>query len=654
MAIEKMFMVDMVGHLSDLDEIVKSVVLTSSVHPVSAFQEIDTTDFTLSTTENNIDALIDTCYIRPYSKDRDYSAIEKKVTKLKDLCSIAYKSDKENKDYISDYNTLKDVVEEINNKFFELHDKLTEKINLKEKNEKLIQGMEFLKELNLPLDQLEELKNFDFKAYKVSQNNMLKLKGNYENIPSVVMSIYKEKEYEIVITFTPNLLIKETERIFKSLNCEEIDVSGSYKGTPKEIKLNLQSEVKVLEREIEKLNKTIKDFWIENEEHVKLICRSLDLQIKCEEIKSYMAVTREFFYLCGWVPESKLNLFKEYMGRFESKLIIIEKKSEEIKNANIIPPTKLKNNSFVSPFETMVNMYGVPSYSETDPTTFLGITYMIMFGAMFGDVGQGLVFFFAGLLIKYKKNKANIGDILVRLGASSTVFGFCYGSLFGFEEVIPALVVRPMEDIKDVLLGAIVFGCALLIIGFIYSLINSVKRKDLENGLFGKDGLTGLVFYVLLLTFAATKVAKIETMPTNAWIIIFVVLLTIMFLKQPIANFILKKRPLFNEDKKDYFIEGGFGVVETLLSMFSNTVSFIRVGAFALNHVGLFIAFAAMANMMHGAIGSTFMYVLGNVIIIGLEGLIVFIQGLRLEYYELFSKYYEGAGVPFEPIILEQ
>ena len=86
--------------------------------------------------------------------------------------------------------------------------------------------------------------------------------------------------------------------------------------------------------------------------------------------------------------------------------------------------------------------------------------------------------------------------------------------------------------------------------------------------------------------------------------------------------------------------------------MLSNTISFIRVGAFALNHAGLFIAFVTMANMMKSSIGSIAVLVIGNIIVIGLEGLVVFIQGLRLEYYELFSKYYEGGGVEYKPVRL--
>ena len=155
-----------------------------------------------------------------------------------------------------------------------------------------------------------------------------------------------------------------------------------------------------------------------------------------------------------------------------------------------------------------------------------------------------------------------------------------------------------------------------------------------------------------VIVFALTKYSGTSSMPTSAWTALFVILLALMLFKEPLANLIQGRRPLYSESKKDYFVEGGFGVIETLLSMLSNTLSFIRVGAFALNHVGLFLAFSALANMMNNRFESVFMYVLGNIIIIGLEGLIVFIQGLRLEYYELFSKYYEGSGTPFEPVSL--
>jgi len=130
-----------------------------------------------------------------------------------------------------------------------------------------------------------------------------------------------------------------------------------------------------------------------------------------------------------------------------------------------------------------------------------------------------------------------------------------------------------------------------------------------------------------------------------------VVLLLLMVFKQPLAGLVTNNRH-HEESAADYYIEAGFGVIETVLSSASNIISFIRVGAFALNHVGLYIAFATMAEMLKSKTGGIAILVMGNIFIIGLEGLVVFIQSLRLEYYELFSKYYSGYGIEYKPISL--
>ena len=123
----------------------------------------------------------------------------------------------------------------------------------------------------------------------------------------------------------------------------------------------------------------------------------------------------------------------------------------------------------------------------------------------------------------------------------------------------------------------------------------------------------------------------------------------LLLVKQPLSNKLLGNTQLFDEAQSAYYVEGVFNLFETFLGMISNTASFIRIGAFALNHVGLFIAFHTLAEMIGTTTGNIAMFLLGNIIIIALEGLVVFIQGLRLFYYELFSKYYSGDGILFTP-----
>lgn len=649
MSIEKMLMLNMVGHISDLDSICKSVVSAGCLHPVSAIHQIDTSDFTLSTTEDNLEALIDVCSIRPYTSDREYSIINRKITKLKELCSISKGSRVLPGDLIYDYKEIENSTAELIDLFQDTYNELEHKKREEAEIAGFIKHLEFLKGLNVSLYEVQNLKNFSFDIFKLTRENVIKLKHNYENVPSIVKSVYKGTEYVIVICFTPNVFKAESDRIFKSLNAESIALPVNCDGTPDEIITALSQRLREIRNEKINLEKELEKLSKENGDKVNLLEKSFEFEMKSAEIKNNIACTNGFFYLCGWVPQGELKKLKSAVELYSEKLIIIEKNTEEI-TGDITPPTKLKNNLFIKPFESMVGMYGMPAYGELDPTGFLGISYIIMFGAMFGDVGQGLVFLLAGLFMQHKKHSDTIGGVLVRLGIGSTIFGWFYGSIFGFEHVIKPLIISPMEDIMSILIYAIIFGCGLLIVGFVYSILNSIKQKNIENGVFGKDGVVGLVFFLCIVVMALTIYMEIEIMPIGFWIFIFAVLLVIMLLKEPLAHLVQNKRPLYSESKSEYFIEGGFGVIETLLSTFSNTLSFIRVGAFALNHTGLFLAFSALANMMHNSAGSIFMYVLGNVIIIGLEGLIVFIQGLRLEYYELFGKYYDGSGVPFEPV----
>jgi V/A-type H+-transporting ATPase subunit I len=350
----------------------------------------------------------------------------------------------------------------------------------------------------------------------------------------------------------------------------------------------------------------------------------------------------------GFVPVSNVARLKsELESQFGSNLIILVDDVNKT-GPGITPPTKLSNIKFFKPFEILVKMYGTPAYHEKDPTTFFGLTYMLLFGAMFGDVGQGFLLLFAGLILEVVLKKTGLGGLLSRIGLSSTIFGFIYGSVFGSEKIIPPLLIRPMANINYILISGVVFGIVLILGAYIYNIINSSIEKDIEQGLFSRNGAAGLIFYLILL-YTIFRVFVTHSSISPAFVYTMIGLLLSMVFKEPLANKLTHADKLYQESPANYYIEEGFGVIETLLSMLSNTISFLRVGAFALNHVGLYIAFATMARMMTYSWGSLAILVLGNIIIIGLEGLIVFIQALRLEYYELFTKYFRGDGIEYMP-----
>ena len=217
------------------------------------------------------------------------------------------------------------------------------------------------------------------------------------------------------------------------------------------------------------------------------------------------------------------------------------------------------------------------------------------------------------------------------------------------EDVIPALLIRPFENINTILLAAIYLGIILTVIAYGLGFYNIFLEKDLGEGLFGKKGIAGFTLYIMFLMLVL-RIVKGKGLPMSAIIILMIVSILLMIFKLPLTNLITNVRPLHKDvDVSSYYIEETFSIVETVLSIFSGTVSFIRVGAFAINHVGLFMAFTTIGDMIGTKGGSIAMIIIGNIVITVLEGFIVSIQGIRLQYYELFSKYYRGDGIEFTP-----
>ena len=215
------------------------------------------------------------------------------------------------------------------------------------------------------------------------------------------------------------------------------------------------------------------------------------------------------------------------------------------------PPTRLNNPGFFQPFETVVKMYGVPAYEETDPTIFVGITYMLLFGMMFGDVGQGLVIALAGYLLSRRKGM-EAAKLLTYFGVMSMIFGVFYGSVFGNEELLRHyLPFIPMIDpmaVKMQLLGvSVVFGIGLLLIAMLINLYNLWKNKDMGRFLFDKNGIAGLVLYVAILYLILATVLK-QAVPI--WLIggLIVVSMLVLFFSERLAQGLNRKRHLAEAD----------------------------------------------------------------------------------------------------------
>ena len=648
MAIEKMAMMNVVGLMEDVDKIAREIILIENIDITNALNEINNSHFTLEVEDENVDELLDMNLIKPLRDERDYGDMIKKIDKLSNIYEEKFSINKKYLKETYEFDQCLKNLDSLYNKIIKPYNKIEELKNELKDTREYVRNLTHIKDMDINFKTLRELEYFTYTFGTLKKEDIKKLKGNYENITAVVLHIGSGENGEVYLVISPKELELETNRILRSLNYHNIIFPKEFDGSPGEIIKDLNIKEDLIKKELENFEMEFEDLKNQYRIDIEECYSKVKLQEKVKEVENHMVSSNNFFYFSGWVPYDDKNQIESRLSKISDLIVIF--KGEEDMEVGFKPPTKLKNNKIFKPFEYLVNMYGTPSYSEIDPTVFLSITYMFLFGAMFGDLGQGFVIFLGGILLR-KKSSA-LGGILSRLGISSMIFGILYGSFFGFEDVFEALLIRPFENINTILVSAIVIGVVLLLLGYLFSILNAIKSKDLKEGAFGRNGLAGFLFYVTVILLVLGKVLGRDILSMSLGVTIIILLIILIIIREPLANLMLNKRPLYHEPAPSYYIESGFDIFETLLSMLSNTVSFIRVGAFALTHVGFFIAFETIAHIIGNMAGGVFILILGNVIIIGLEGLIVFIQGLRLEYYELFSKYYRGEGKEFKPIRL--
>lgn len=564
--------------------------------------------------------------------------VDSSIPKTFNLTDIENQIEESKKELLN----LDDEINDLKDSYKDVIDSLSYNLSLREKaidyeNSLALGDKYFYFSALVPENDMKKMENLE-KKYDDTRLVATESKVDKKKKPKKDDDKTNKKNEESYLLVYPEKVKEDVSRSINTMGFvdNEIPDNVNISNIEKEyIKAN--DELLSINREIEVINNQYGDV-IEN------LSYSLDHARKSEELKSSMAQGDEYFYLSGWVPESEVNKFKGLEEKYDNTILT----TRDDESVDQDPPTRLKNNSVFRPFEFLVNMYGAPNYDEIDPTPFFAITYLLLYGLMFGDLGQGLVFIAIGFWLA-KKNKV-FGGLIKRIGLSASFFGLMYGSFFGREDIIPTLLIKPFDNIMTVLIASVAFGVGLMVISYIIGIYNKVsKQHNIEEGFFGKEGLAGLMMMLSFIVIVLNIVNK-SPIPMPIGVILLVASIVMMVFKQPIARKIEGKKRLYDQGKGDYYVESSFSIIEALLSVFSNLVSFTRVGAFAINHVGLYMAFEVMAKLAGGGIIGFIILILGNVLIIGLEGMIVFIQGLRLEFYEMFSKYYEGNGRLFRPI----
>jgi len=290
------------------------------------------------------------------------------------------------------------------------------------------------------------------------------------------------------------------------------------------------------------------------------------------------------------------------------------------------PPMVLRNPVWGRPFEQFVRMLGMPAAGEADPSSLLAILVPLMFGYMFGDVGQGLVLVAAGLLLR---RRWPVLDILVVNGFAATLFGFVFGSVFGREDIIPALWLHPMVQPLPVLQVPLAGGVLVLLLGLTLKALQYVWQGEARQ--WWRIEAPQLLLYVSLLMTPFWPPVGLLAVAALLWYLL---------------GALLQQR-----HDPAYALPAALGsLVENLLQLLINTLSFVRIGAFALAHAGLAQAFMTLADIPEGRLMTLVIMLLGNLVIIVLEGLVVTIQTTRLVLFEFFIRFVRAGGRVFRPL----
>ena len=518
-------------------------------------------------------------------------------------------------------------------------------------NQEAIIQLQHVADIDVDFDDLFSCKYLQVRFGKIPANNVTKL-DYYETLPFVFKAFHNDNQFIWCMYITTPGDAPEVDNIFSSLYFERIHIPTFVHGSPELAISEIQEEANVAREQSKKLKMRIDKMFTNDRDKLNEIYTIAKHLNDVFVMQKYVVVIGDKLTVNGFVPVRSTKKFKE---DFES----LEKVTVDIKPANsdvrLSPPTLLKSNWFSRPFRMFVEMYGVPKYNDADPTLLVSLSYTLLFGIMFGDVGQGLILSLVGL-IAYKKFGFQLGAVGVRLGISSTLFGIVFGSVFGNEEIlIPMFNAMSPDNTMTLLIAAICLGIVLIIIsmgfntGPVFNVVLNFKKKNIGEALLSQNGVCGLIFYISILGLVINMFLGLGFVNAIYVIVLIAIPLLLIFLKEPLIRKFVEHEEMFPNGFGAFFVEGFFELFEVVLSFITNTMSFLRVGGFVLSHAGMMLVVYTLAEMV-GGVGELAVILFGNIFVMCLEGLIVGIQVLRLEFYEMFSRYYEGNGVPFRTI----
>lgn len=531
--------------------------------------------------------------------------------------------------------------------------------------------------LQVSYSELEHLSFLSLKIGKLNPENFDDLTQALDGAAEVI-PLGEDKTHVLIASSKKGRFAVESE--LKNFGFVEMEIPSDFKGVPEDVLAGLAEQTKNAEKVIRSLREEKKNYAETHRQILFDLLGSYSVAVQIEEVKSKLQSTDLVYRVTGWVPATEVEDYMHGLDELTSSRIAVReynpREVQSVLSGKEQVPVNLSHGKFVKSFERMIFSYGSPVYGTIDPTPFVAIFFTLLFGIMFGDCGQGLVFLLMGILMSKKVVKVGgwnkFAPIFMAIGISSSIMGLLTGEFFSNETLLepfamwvtglwgtphaPIVKMMPSSDPNSIIVMFTVFGIAVGIgfvintIGLIINIVNNIILKRYAEALFGKNGLSGAVFFWYVIVMIIRIFAFGHTIATYDWIVIGVTLFFASF-AEPFERAMEGKKPLLENGFGTYLIAGIVELIEVISGYLSNTVSFVRVGAFALSHAVLDFLILTLTEMVGGeaSVAGIAILIVGNAIIIVLEGMIVAIQVIRLQYYEFFSKFFHETGREFTP-----
>lgn len=513
---------------------------------------------------------------------------------------------------------------------------------------------------------------------KLPASNVKRFEESLRGLPVLPMALGQQNGAAHYLLLSMKRDQEQIERLLADAGWTKVELPKELLSVREDLAKELTEKLQRLTDEQKKLQDQVTALIRKEEPHLKDLWVKLRTQELCARIQASFRSSSRTVLFTGWLASStKERLSAKITEACHGRCYLEWHEADGKETSAAEVPVQFNNPKVLAPFQMLVSNFGVPQYGTIDPTPFVMPLYLIMFGLMFADVGQGLVLMLAGALgarlTRYNEAKRgvyNLSALIAWCGASAIVFGALFGSYFGLSLFRPlwfdfhgivaghAQTMSAVRDVYDILSITIYFGIAVIAMGLLFNWFNLIRTGRWMELIFSKGGLLGGWIYAggVYIAWYMVGHGYKEFPPGNTMFLLVGLPALLLAIKEP-YHYVAHERERSAKASNPFFLAMTFAMQWTveLLEIFSgylsNTLSFMRVAGLGIAHVSLMMSFFTLADMTSG-LGSVLILIVGNLLVIGLEGLSAAIQALRLNYYEFFTKFFHGTGHLYSPISL--